>query len=230
MFKAGVLGDNLKSTFRLYAAALGGVLAILMGYLARRHELPSPAGVSVIAGIVAAVQYVAAYREHRLLHSRREAIDAAKPLLNAEVVKAPGRAESGAGATSTPEAIPAANTPRPRILVVETDAVIQAITVAALSRANFEVHPVATKAAAVEALRIYRYAAILLDLDLPNAEAGGLIREIKSNPEIARVPLVVISSGTPAKTDEVLPEGVAFLQSPLDPQDLMNVFNQIAVN
>lgn len=79
-------------------------------------------------------------------------------------------------------------------------------------------------AQAVQDLVQFKPDLILLDVVMPGVDGFALIREIKRNPDIGRVP-VIIFSGKPkeAMMDLFGPEGIAgYVKKPYPPEELLS--------
>lgn len=75
-----------------------------------------------------------------------------------------------------------------RLLVVEDSPELAELLVTGLSKFGFDVDPVSTAAAARQALARIRYAAVVLDLGLPDADGLSILRELRE----ARDPVPVL--------------------------------------
>jgi CheY-like chemotaxis protein len=80
-----------------------------------------------------------------------------------------------------------------RILLVEDDADTRAVVRASLERWGYEVTEVGTGAQAVAAARRERPAAVVLDLLLPDIDGYDVLRIFKNTPDMASVPVLVLS-------------------------------------
>lgn len=97
--------------------------------------------------------------------------------------------------TSAADAVPpGAADHRPRILVVEDDLDMAGMLSQMLSRAGYTVDCAATAAEALNHLGETTYAAMTLDLLLPDMNGQALIRQLRQRPATAVLPIVVISA------------------------------------
>jgi CheY-like chemotaxis protein len=80
-----------------------------------------------------------------------------------------------------------------RILLVEDDADTRAVLLASLERWGYEVTEAGTGAQAVAAARRERPAAVVLDLLLPDIDGYDVLRIFKNSPDMATVPVLVLS-------------------------------------
>lgn len=112
-----------------------------------------------------------------------------------------------------PEPLPGA----PRILVVEDDLDIARMLKRMLERAGYRVDFAADGAQALQQLEQKDYAAITLDLVLPDMRGESLIRHLRARPLTAGLPIVVISArvdeGRRALGEQC--EGVEWLAKPI---------------
>ena len=82
----------------------------------------------------------------------------------------------------------------PRILVVEDEPDIAQLLNLMLTRAGYAVDTAANGAQALQALRQSRYAALSLDLMLPDISGLEIIRQVRQQPETANLPIIVVSA------------------------------------
>jgi DNA-binding response OmpR family regulator len=115
----------------------------------------------------------------------------------------------------------------PRLLVVEDEEMLLDVLRDTLTDAHFEVVAVATGAAvrAEIAVQAGEFDAILLDRLLPDMDALALMPEIKSNPALAHVPVIIQTSMTRA---EDIVAGLAagayyYLTKPFPPETLLSI-------
>lgn len=82
----------------------------------------------------------------------------------------------------------------PRLLIVEDDADAAEILREMLERDGFAADVAPTGREALSAARTGVYAALLVDLQLPDADGIGLIRALRAKPETRDLPVVVVSA------------------------------------
>jgi len=120
----------------------------------------------------------------------------------------------------------------PRILVVEDDADVARLLSIMLRRAGYEVDTVATGAKALAQVLCAPYAAMTLDLLLPDMNGAQVIRSLRSRPETAQLPIVVIA----AKSEEgrqAVPADVAaidWLAKPIDQSRLLASLERLTLS
>ncbi|MFO7541701.1 MAG: PAS domain S-box protein [Thiobacillus sp.] len=85
-------------------------------------------------------------------------------------------------------------TDAPRILVVEDEPDIAQLLGLMLTRAGYQVDIASTGAEALEALQQTRYAAMTLDLMLPDISGLEIISQVRHRPETSDLPIVVVSA------------------------------------
>ena len=92
-----------------------------------------------------------------------------------------------------PRSIPSKRIGAPSVLVIEDEAADQQAIVNALNDAGFNVETANSRAQALNKLSAQSFDAITLDLILPDANGGDVLRDIRSNDRNADVPVVVIT-------------------------------------
>ena len=108
-----------------------------------------------------------------------------------------------------------------RILVVDDDADIRAILGMVLTAEGHEVETAADGLAGLARLRGGpRPALILLDLMMPQLDGEGFLRELRSDPRTAGVPVVILS-GHPAGGRMASDLGAGFLAKPVELVELL---------
>ncbi len=80
-----------------------------------------------------------------------------------------------------------------RVLVVEDDPDVRGLISRRLKSAGHTVDQVSTGEEALRCLYEQSYDVVTLDINLPGANGWDIAREMASNPEIAYIPIVVIS-------------------------------------
>src|SRR5262249_14345023 len=85
-------------------------------------------------------------------------------------------------------------TPRKRrLLIVEDDAVEQLSIMALLSHDDIEIQAVSTGADALSSLRSQVYDCVVLDLRLPDMSGFEILEQIKADPQLSDVPIIVFT-------------------------------------
>lgn len=95
-----------------------------------------------------------------------------------------------------PTALPptSAQDASPRVLVVEDEPEAARLLALVLSRAGYQVDTAATGMDALDAIERSHYAAITLDLLLPDINGLTIIRQLRQKPRTAKLPIIVISA------------------------------------
>lgn len=120
----------------------------------------------------------------------------------------------------------------PRILMVEDDPDVARVLSQMLARAGYAVDAAASGAQALERARQTRYAAITLDLLLPDIGGQPLIHQLRAEVTTADTPIIVISARMEEGRQELgtaLP-GVEWLAKPLDQTRLLGVLERLAAH
>lgn len=118
-----------------------------------------------------------------------------------------------------------------RVVLVDDDpdilAMVEAIVAAALPDA--EVLPFARPVAALEEIRARPPTAVITDLDMPELDGASLVREIRSDPAAAKIPVVVLTGVGSASDWQGLRNAGAskFLVKPIDPELLHDVVRRL---
>ena len=117
----------------------------------------------------------------------------------------------------------------PRILVVEDEPDIAQVLALMLTRAGYRVDIAGTGAEALRALRQTPYAAVSLDLMLPDSSGLEIIREVRQRSETAELPIVVVSAkmeeGRLAINGDF--SGIDWLAKPIDETRLLTVIDRL---
>jgi CheY-like chemotaxis protein len=95
--------------------------------------------------------------------------------------------EDGGGTEDVPEK-------RPLILVVDDEADIRRVAVAALRDLGYGVVVATNGAAGIEAARRHRPDLVLSDALMPNMDGREMCRRLKTDPETASIPVIVMTS------------------------------------
>ena len=111
----------------------------------------------------------------------------------------------------------------PRILVVEDDPDVAHLLGLMLTRAGYSADLTTTGSEAMEALNKNDYAAMTLDLMLPDISGLEIIRKVRADPDMADLPIVVISAKIEEGRLEINgdAEGVDWLAKPFDEAQLL---------
>lgn len=97
------------------------------------------------------------------------------------------------GTTLGVPSVPSDRPPRLSVLVVEDDEFQQKIMRRLLSQEKLDCEVVGTGAAALESIRARRPALVLLDYMLPDTDGVALLRRVRSTPELAALPVIMLT-------------------------------------
>lgn len=127
----------------------------------------------------------------------------------------------------TAKGVPAG--PRRKIVIVDDDVLIRETVRLALDHAGFYVIAVGEPERALAVVRAEKPDLVIMDLYMPGSDGRELIRALKSDPEIAKTP-VILFSGSDEAIDVVsgLQSGaVEYLGKPIDGEILLAKINHI---
>lgn len=113
--------------------------------------------------------------------------------------------------------------PRARILIVEDEPNIAESLTFILQRAGFEVDTAADGAEALTRLRRQSFAALILDIMLPGMNGFDILRAIRSDPDLAELPVIVLTAKGQAK-DRQTAEAIgasAFITKPFSNAEIV---------
>jgi CheY-like chemotaxis protein len=115
---------------------------------------------------------------------------------------------------------------RPRLLIIEDDPTFANILAGQAGTRGFEVITTASGENGLEAARLHRPHAILLDLHLPGMNGHTVLRELKGDPDLRHIPVHILS--VHERTLEPLRAGaVEYLVKPVDQEQLDGAFDRI---
>jgi DNA-binding response OmpR family regulator len=110
-----------------------------------------------------------------------------------------------------------------RLLLIDDDTRLTSMLGDYLRGNGFEVDAAASLAAGRERLKANRYEALLLDLMLPDGDGLDLTRELRADPRLRRLPLLMLTArGEP--TDRVVGLEIGaddYLPKPFEPRELL---------
>lgn len=120
---------------------------------------------------------------------------------------------------------------RPQILMVEPDADAAQLLRRLIERAGYRVDAADTGARALELSRQKRYAAITLDLLLPDVGGAELIARLRGQDATAHTPLLIISARIEEGRKSLASTwpGLHWLAKPVDQSRLLAVLDQVAI-
>lgn len=119
------------------------------------------------------------------------------------------------------------------ILVVEDEADISRYLTAALEDEGYEVQAAFDTVGGLAAIEQQRPDLVCLDIVMPGPTGLSLYRKIRENPDLAGLPIVVVSGLNPADAEEKLdfgetwPPPDAYIEKPVDIEELLNAVGRL---
>jgi CheY-like chemotaxis protein len=107
---------------------------------------------------------------------------------------------------------------KPLILVVEDNAANQMLAREVLEQAGYQVEVASTASQALDRLKTFTPALILMDVELPGKDGLSLTRLLKSMSPTTAIPVVALTAHTnlQARTDALEAGCVGFISKPID--------------
>jgi len=116
------------------------------------------------------------------------------------------------------------------VLIVDDSAVMRRMISKAIRMSKIpikELHEAATGKEGLEVLDKNWIDLVLTDLNMPEMNGEEMIEEMKKMPELADVPIIVISTeGSERRIERILKKGVSFIHKPFTPEK----FNQVIIS
>jgi CheY-like chemotaxis protein len=110
-----------------------------------------------------------------------------------------------------------------KILLVDDDEAVRKLLGAHLTEKGFEVQTASDGLIALESLRKSVPAVVVLDVIMPNMDGYGMLREMKKDPKLRAVPVVVLTAREMMR-DVFVQEGIQdFIVKPYDLEELYRV-------
>lgn len=121
--------------------------------------------------------------------------------------------------------------PGPLVLVVDDHKDLRGILVEILEDERYEVVSASNGQEALDALRRgLRPALILLDLRMPVMDGWEFLRLRRDEPDLARIPVLALSAGTPRKAPDRSDGVVAVLPKPISADELCQAVARAIAN
>jgi len=193
---------------------LGNQEVVVKNLGPQMSRLPGLAGMTVLAsGAVVLIYNPVALAQVYGEQARQMSADHAQP----EVLAQAGQPARPAGA----EAAPAV----PLVLVVDDSITVRRVTQRLLTREGYRVALAADGLQALERLAEERPAVVLSDIEMPRMDGFDLARNIRSDPRLAHLPIVMITSRIAEKHREHAKElGVNhYLGKPYSEEELLSL-------
>lgn len=103
------------------------------------------------------------------------------------------------------------------VLVVDDDANIRKMIIAALRREGYEFLEAPNGREALDLMRDHHPDVVVLDLMMPVVSGWDVLRERSEDPELQRIPVIVVSANRDAALANAIDSGIcAFLPKPFD--------------
>lgn len=103
------------------------------------------------------------------------------------------------------------------VLVVDDDASIRKMIVAALRREGYLFLEAANGREALDLMRSDRPDVVVLDLMMPLVSGWDVLKERLNEPELTRIPVIIVSANRDAELASAIDKGIcAFLPKPFD--------------
>ena len=116
------------------------------------------------------------------------------------------------------------------VLIVDDSAVMRRMISKSIRMSKIpikELHEAATGKEGLEVLDKNWIDLVLTDLNMPEMNGEEMIEEIKKMPELADVPIIVISTeGSERRIERILKKGVSFIHKPFTPEK----FNEVIIS
>src|SRR5262249_30970093 len=117
----------------------------------------------------------------------------------------------------------------PLIVVADDDPDIVTLVSGALSKAGFEIAPATNGGYALELVRSRRPDLAVLDVSMPRLDGLEVLRSIRSDPELAEVPVILLSARA---QEEDVKNGYAvgaskYMRKPFSPRELVAVAREL---
>ncbi len=115
-----------------------------------------------------------------------------------------------------------------KILIVDDEADIQKLVGLRLRKAGYDVEVATTGLAAIEAVRDQKPDLILLDLRLPGIDGFKVCRQIKEDPALKKIPVIIFTAIHPETVPQQIRQCRAddFILKPFQSEDLLEKIRQ----
>ena len=117
------------------------------------------------------------------------------------------------------------------VLIVDDSAVMRRMISKSIRMSKIpikELHEAATGKEGLEVLDKNWIDLVLTDLNMPEMNGEEMIEEMKKIPELADVPIIVISTeGSERRIERILKKGVSFIHKPFTPEKFNQVINSV---
>ncbi|HEX2184911.1 MAG TPA: response regulator [Chloroflexota bacterium] len=114
-----------------------------------------------------------------------------------------------------------------RVLIIEDDPHIKDLLSDVLTAEGYEVTAADSVLGAATLIRRLRPCALLLDLGLPYRSGASLLTDLKSDPETAQIPVIVVSALPETLTPERRAMTATVLTKPISIRDLLKAVDAV---
>lgn len=144
-------------------------------------------------------------------------------ILNPVVLALRELAAAASGAPPAPAVVLAAPAARPTVMVVDDSLTVRKIAGRLLVREGYEVIVAKDGVDAMEKLQVSVPDVMLVDIEMPRMDGFDLTRNVRADPRLAAVPIIIISSRTAEKHQNYAKEigASAFLGKPYQEDELL---------
>jgi DNA-binding response OmpR family regulator len=108
-----------------------------------------------------------------------------------------------------------------RILIIDDDEDTIALLSKALVKAGYEVRSAKDIVSGFDEAQHFAPSVMIMDLLFPGENALGLLKQMKDNHELQRVPIIVLSALEDADSKEMVRQCGAYLSKPIRVQDVV---------
>ncbi|MFH1550549.1 MAG: response regulator [Planctomycetota bacterium] len=118
-----------------------------------------------------------------------------------------------------------------KVLVVDDSATMRAIIAKTLKMAGLpleEIYQAANGREGLDVLGSQMVDLVLVDINMPEMNGMEMIERMRSTPEFADVPVLVVSTeGSETRVKELSEKGAGFIQKPFSPENLKQTVEQL---
>ncbi len=131
--------------------------------------------------------------------------------------------------SAKPESTPEISTRKPRVLVVDDSISIRKYVQRFLDRTGYEVHVAPDGMEALNVMGRVKFDAVITDLEMPVMHGYDLMVEMKKNPELANIPIIVLTSRAGDKHRQKAQDMGAqdYLVKPFEEQEMLDALKKL---
>ena len=110
-----------------------------------------------------------------------------------------------------------------KILIVDDDNTTQKLLQSFLAAKGFEAEVASDGLAGLEKMKLFHPDLVVLDVMMPRMDGYGFIREIKKDPKLRSVPVIVLTAREMMR-DVFMQEGIQdYVVKPYEPEELLKI-------